>query len=201
MRGEAKTRIGGSRGECMLAGAAAIWHLLVPGQAVAETLFSADVSAGVTAATNPYLFNDGSTSAVSVDVSIAPTVTVRDAAGEFRLSGVAQHQEFLRRYPSAQNFSVDAGYDRRLSSQLTFNGGVGFRSSINGANQIFNPIGGGVIIDPSLPPVVPDITLNGLRQRQTSFSTSAGFTARPNPCSSRPGQARLRARWISSAPM
>ena len=169
-----------SRAECLLAGAAAMWHLLTPGQAMAETLFSADVSAGINTATNPYLFDGGDTSSVSATVSVSPTMTVRDEAGDFRLTGFAQHEEFFSRYPSAQNFAVDASYDRRLNAQLSVNAGVGFNSSITGANQLFfgNPIGGG-IVDPTLPPILEDLTLNGLRQRRTSFQTQAGLVLKP----------------------
>ncbi|MBB5686623.1 hypothetical protein [Sphingobium boeckii] len=155
-----------------------MWNLLVPGQAMADTTFSADVSAGINTSTNPYLFDGGDTSSVSATVSVSPTVTVKDEAGEFRLTGSLQHEEFFNRYPSAQNYALNAGYDRRLSSELSFSAGAGFRSSVSNANQLLNdPLGGG-IIDPTLPPVLEDITLNGLRQRQTSFQTRAGFALR-----------------------
>lgn len=162
------------RKERLLLGAVAIGQCVLPSAASAETIFSADVSAGVGVATNPYLLTGPNTDSGSASISVSPRVLVKEAASTFELSGTIQHVEYFKRYDSTQNYSADANYDRKLSGQTRMRANFGFDSSVTSANDIFvDPIGG--VIDPTLPPIIGDVTLNGTRQRRNSFRGFGGI--------------------------
>lgn len=162
------------RKERLILGAAAIGQCVLPSAASAEAVFSTDVSAGVGIASNPYLLTGPKTDSGNASISVTPRVVVKEAASTFELTGTIQHTEYFRRYSSTQSYSADANYDRVLSAQTKMRASFGFDSSITSANDIFiDPIGG--VIDPALPPIIGDVTLNGTSQRRNAFRGFAGI--------------------------
>lgn len=151
-----------------------------PEAAFAETNFVVDTSLEAGLATNPFQTAGPSKSSVVITASVAPELEIRDARGSYRLRGRFRHEEYLRQYQSSQDYGVNFGMDRTIDERTRFAGRFGFDSSIVGNNDIFFGNVPGGTVDPALPPILDDVTLNGVRQRQESFSAVTSIVHRPS---------------------
>lgn len=146
----------------------------------AKPELTADLSASTSIGTNPYGLTGNDTDSGSATISLAPLLTDRSATGSFKLQGRVAHTEYFRRYQSTQSYSVDTSAIEQLTSRLSIHASAGFDSAVYGNNQLLFPgTGSDGEIDPNLPPIVDDVTLNGLRERRVSYRSGAGFNYTP----------------------
>lgn len=152
------------------------------GTAYARPELTADLSANTSIATNPYALIGSDTDSASATISLSPQITDRSARGSFQLRGRVSHTEYFSRYNSTQSYSVDTSAVEQLSSKLSIHANAGFDSAVYGNNQLLFPgVGDDGVVDPSLPPIVDDITLSGLRERRVSYRSGAGLVFSPSP--------------------
>lgn len=166
----------GSRLEEAASGLIAAWAIFLSGSAHAETRISANASVKSEIANNPYLLGGTQTSATSIAVSLTPQLSFEDGVKSINVTGDIRHTEFSRRYSSTDDFRVNAALSQKISPTLSFNAGVGFDSSVVGANDLlaFDQASGGG----NSPPLPTDLAFNGLRQRRQSIdgNVNLGYT-------------------------
>jgi len=147
--------------------------------ALAQAEFTADATVGGGAATNPYLVSGAAQSSATVTASIQPHVVVRDTLTTFRLDGEFTDTHYFSNYDDSQTYSARASVDHVLSSRASIRGSIGVGGGIVGVNQaLFNPT---VPEGNDLPPIVDDVTLDGLRQRRQNYQASLGVGLQLSP--------------------
>ena len=125
---------------------------------------------------NPFLLVTDNTAAASLRVQINPTLSRSGERSTIRLSGRAEHIEYLGEYDSLQNFGADFAASRRVSERLEIDGGLTFSSNILATN-LANPFANGdVSLDAPVSPIGNDVTILGQGQRRTQYGASAGLT-------------------------
>jgi hypothetical protein len=154
--------------------------VFAPDTALAETNFVVDTSLEAGIATNPFQTAAPAKSSAVISASINPEFEIRDARGSYTLRGRFRHEEYLRRYRSSQDYGVSFGMDRALDERIQFSGRLGLDSSIVGNNDVFFGAVPGGELEPNLPPILDDVTLNGVRQRQESISAATSLVHRPS---------------------
>lgn len=164
----------------LLLGFLAAGPVIAPAPAMAETSFVVDSSLEAGYVTNPFQSPGPSPSSAVITGSVSPELEVRDARGSYRLRGSFRHEEYLKRYRSSQDYGVNFQTERTFDARTQFSGRVGFESSIVGNNNLFLDGIPDVGADPNLPPILDDVTLNGVRQRQESLSAGLAFVHRPS---------------------
>lgn len=125
---------------------------------------------------NPFLGNFDDASAASIRLQLVPTLSRESERNTFRLSGRAEHIEYLGRYRSIQNYGADLATSHKATEKLEIDAGLLFSSNVlatNVANPFFvDDLSPGV----PLPPTGNDITILGQGQRRTQFGANAGLT-------------------------
>jgi hypothetical protein len=151
--------------------------LCVGTPASADTRMGADVSAGGSIETNPYLTNGGSTD-IAGSLQIDPWLKLSDNISSLDLRGDLS----LKRYTKSSNGTDITGTavlaaSHRLSPYFSISGGVNYLTSRNGINLGFANVGPN---DPVPPPTtsLPDISLGGTRTTTHSVSANLGLSAR-----------------------
>ncbi len=162
----------------VVAGAAA---LLLASPANAESGSEVAVTASTSYDSNPFLAFGGDTDVASFRLELAPSVYRSDGISSIRVSGRAEHIEYLRRYDSAQNLSVNVAASHRINERLTANANMSISSSIS-TTDFVGPIGSAGELGPDeLPiPVDNDITLLGDRQRRNQAAVDASLRYTPS---------------------
>ena len=160
------------------------------GSAHAETSVWADTSVNARISNNPYLLTGTNNDSASSTVSLAPGVSFNDGTTTVSVTGQVQHTEFFKRYGSTDSYSVNGSLNQRFNAKTGFRANLGYDSSVVGANDLLSSLnngipgggipgggipGGGNPGGGVLPPLPGDITLNGLRQRRTSFNGGLGL--------------------------
>lgn len=125
---------------------------------------------------NPFLGNMDDASAASIRLQLVPTISRSTERNTFRLSGRAEHIEYLANYRSLQNYGVDLATSHKATQRLEIDAGLLFSSNVLATN-VANPF---LVDDLStgvpLPPTGNDITILGQGQRRMQFGANAGFT-------------------------
>ena len=125
---------------------------------------------------NPFLGNFDDASAASIRMQLVPTLSRSSERNTFRLSGRAEHIEYLGRYQSLQNYGADLATSHKVTERLEIDTGLLFSSNVLATN-VANPF---FVDDLSpgapLPPTGNDITILGQGQRRTQFGADAGLT-------------------------
>jgi hypothetical protein len=131
-----------------------------------------DVQASAGIATNPFLVSGGDTSSAYGSITVTPALTRTDERGAVSLVGHYTRMEYVRRYDGTDGYGAALAAHRSLSPLVDVHANLVFDSSILGQGRV----GTIAVVDPTPPPDLgtPDITLLGLRQRQTSFVTALG---------------------------
>jgi hypothetical protein len=125
---------------------------------------------------NPFLAVTENPQAASLRVQVAPTLSRSGERSTIRLSGRAEHIEYLGKYDSLQNFGADLAASRRVSERFEVNGGLTFSSNILATN-LANPFANGDLgPDAPVPPIGNDVTILGQGQRRTQYGANAGLT-------------------------
>jgi hypothetical protein len=96
------------RALCGASFAAAASVCLSPCVASAQSRASVDVSAGATAASNPYLLDGPNTSAAGVNLTIRPSLTVETGTSSVTFGGDLSFEEFFDKYGLDDSFQLDA---------------------------------------------------------------------------------------------
>jgi hypothetical protein len=118
--------IGPSKGISLLAAASAC---LVASEAAAQTYASVDISAGGTAATNPYLVDGSDTGAVGANLTVDPTIVFEEGATTFRINGRASIDQYLSRYGTDEALSLAVASKHRIDDRTSVSGSINFSSS------------------------------------------------------------------------
>ena len=149
-----------ARGARSMLLAAAATSGTVPLVARAETRVNVDVSAGATAASNPYLLVGPDTQALGANLTIDPSIFFEKEDTSILLDGSLSLEKFFRRYGFDESIALAASGEHRVDERTTLAANVGFRSSESAARRFFGgpdlvelepgefPDGG--IIDPTL---------------------------------------------------
>jgi hypothetical protein len=154
-----------------------------------------DVTASAGASSNPFLLEDAGDAAVFIEGAVAPRLTVSDERGNSTIGGYVRGTAYLNGgYDPTWAIGAFAQSQRSVSERLVIRGSVQLDSSIIGErfnDALLNPPSFAVDPVPTQPTdvptpglqapaplvpqiVAPDITLLGIRQRQTSIGGSVG---------------------------
>ena len=156
--------------------------LLTSGAAFAETKTSADVSANVGVATNPFGANvSGGTASATASGTIAPSIVTTSPTGSLSLGGQVTHTEFMQRYNATTDYSVSAGAQQKLGVVTTLTANAGFSSQIrNGLYPIILP---GYLpgSDPSAPILVDPSASATFAERTNVLSGNVGLATSLSP--------------------
>lgn len=149
--------------------AAAVGVCLSPVIANAQARANVDVSAGATAASNPYLLNGADTSAVGVNLTVRPSLVVESEAASARFWGDLALEQFFDKYGLNGSVQLGAAGEHRINEKTTLSTNVDFRSSKSAARQFYlaAPLGA------SGPSEVADIS-----QLDPTLANLAGRTSR-----------------------
>lgn len=156
--------------------------LLVPeANSLAQTTtFSTDVSAGVSAGTNPYLKGGDHTAGASVFVEVVPLLTYEDEVSSLALRGRARLEQYVKRYSTDDALGADLNVTRRLSDRLSIRANAGFQTNRSSAQDIL--FGRQISLEPvvGLDPVLSDVSYVGRRARTTSINAQVGASYKPS---------------------
>ena len=150
-------------------------------ESLAADRLSMDLSAGVTAARNPFLETGPRTSGQSAFAQITPQFVSTNEISTFDVRGDARLDQYIRRYSRDESYAVEADYSRKISGRMTIRAGSTLRSSRSSAQDIlFNPTGSG-IPTAGIPEPIKDLTAFGQRIRSTNITVrgGAGFMLGP----------------------
>jgi len=123
------------RGASLLASATAC---LLPPSAQAQSRATLDVSAGATAASNPYLFNGGDTAAVGASIDFAPSLSAKTDDTSINFEGNLSLEKYLGRYGTDESISLKGGAERQINERTTVSANIDFRSSKSASRRFFN---------------------------------------------------------------
>lgn len=187
------------RALCGASFAAAASVCLSPCVASAQSRASVDVSAGATAASNPYLLDGPNTSAAGVNLTIRPSLTVETGTSAVTFSGDLSLEEFFDKYGLDDSVQLGASGEHRIDEKTTLSTDVGFSSSKSAARRFYltAPTGiveGGEVSAASL----LDPTLASLTGRSSRLSVNGSVKHLLNPTSSLVASARMGLTRVNS---
>jgi len=174
----------------------------MPGAAIAdETRASADVTAGVGYANNPFAGAGGSGS-VFGQVGVSPEVRIVNERRSIVIGADIFHQEYFNDFPGNTTYSTHADYSNRLTENTSVHGRLGYSSARLGAfgfgglggipGGTLNPIVGPPVLDPTGVgagaglanptigiPILPgsEVGAFGAGQRQRTFTANGDFSS------------------------
>ncbi|UZK67733.1 hypothetical protein [Sphingomonas sp. M1-B02] len=148
---------------------------------LAQRNVSADVSAGASFATNPFLSSGDETSGASAFVEVAPRISEESEISTFRLSGIFRIEPYARRYTTDAVAGIDLDLTRKQSERFAIRAGASANTNRSSAldalfsNRSLNTPGGAEA------PQINDVTFIGQAARTTTIAVRAGATYRPGP--------------------
>ena len=166
----------------IIAGSAALAIAAVSPAAWASTETSVDINASAYYATNPFLLTSGDTETASFSITAIPRVKIEDEVTRYELAGSFQHVEYLKRYSSTQNVSIEGTGWQRFDPRTELNIAAALSSTLTNSTNFGGLIVGlpGQLPNPTTLPILDDITLNGIRQRSNVARMSADLTHKPS---------------------
>jgi hypothetical protein len=156
---------------------AAVSACLVASEAAAETYATVDISAGGTAATNPYLVNGSDTEAVGANLTVDPTIVFEGEATTFRIDGRASIDQYLNRYGTDEALSLSVASKHQINERTTISGNLNFNSSrsVSSNRFLLGQVGIGELEPGQFPEgLIIDPTLAGLGGRANTFVATFG---------------------------
>lgn len=162
--------------------AAAATACAVPFVAKAETRVSVDVSAGATAASNPYLLDGADTQAVGANLTVDPSIFFQDEDTSVTLDGSLSLEKFFGRYGFDESVALAASGEHRVDERTTLAADVGFRSSESAARRFFGSADLGELEPGEFPDgAVIDPTLGNLGGRTNRLDVNASVERVTSP--------------------
>ena len=155
--------------------AAAIAVGLVAPAANAQTRAAIEVSAGATAATNPYLLSGPGTATGGADLKLSPSVLVQSADAVVKLRGSVELERFFDRYGLDESVALGASGEHRIDQRTTVGANVDFRSSKSASNRFALSTEGADIVPgqfPETPEIDPTLASAPGRTRRVSVNAS-----------------------------
>lgn len=162
--------------------AAAAGMVTVPARA--DDRLTVDVSAGVSAATNPFLVAGPDTGAASAFLSIQPQFTRTTPVSTLAIRAYGRIEQYTHRYGTDDAGEVSLQYTRRLSERVTVRGGGAFRTNRSNSLDLLSARAPGVGVAPIIVVPVNDVTYIGRQLRTYSGSANLGATFALDPRSS-----------------
>ncbi|MEO0870552.1 MAG: hypothetical protein AAFY19_01140 [Pseudomonadota bacterium] len=125
---------------------------------------------------NPFLIETEDSAAPSIRVQLAPTLSSQTRRTSVRLSGRAEHIEYLGTYDSIQNFGADLTASHLANERLEIESGLNINRSVPAT--AIDDAAAGDNTSPDAPPPVSDTDITVLQQgrQQTRFGANAGLT-------------------------
>jgi len=164
------------RALCGASFAAAASVCLSPCVASAQSRASVDVSAGATAASNPYLLDGPNTSAAGVNLTIRPSLTVETGTSSVTFGGDLSLEEFFDKYGLDDSVQLDASGEHRIDEKTTLSTNVGFRSSKSAARRFYLSAPTGIVDGAEVPDAsLLDPTLANLIGRSSRLSVNGSL--------------------------
>lgn len=180
--------------------AAAVAVGVIAQSASAQAQAAMDVSAGATAATNPYLLAGPSTVTAGVDLKFSPSLLVQSADAIFKVKSSVELERFFDRYGLDESVTFGASGERRIDQRTTVGANVDFRSSKSAARRFY---AGEDITDfvPGQFPQTPEVdpTVASALGRTTRLSVNASLTHLLAPKSTFAASAGLGLTRVESA--
>jgi hypothetical protein len=173
-----------SRGAALAGAALAI---LASAGAAAQTYGHVDVSAGIVAASDPFLVGGNDTTAVGANITVDPSIYYEGDTTTLTLQGRVSVDQYFDRYGTDESVALRANGRHRLDERTTLSANSSFTSSRSVSRHAFG-LGqldrGGV--GPGEFPEQPiiDPTLGGLGGRTTSLRVSTSLERLLSPTSS-----------------
>jgi hypothetical protein len=156
------------------------WGLLACSPAIGQVeRFSADVTLGAGAASNPLLQEGDSSGSAFLELAINPRYLLADELGTTSLDVYYRRTQYLNEYGDTQAYGGSVQSQRRLSQQLLLRALLSFDSSILGERgsaliipiDPVDPVGPGTPLPPNID---PDLGLFGLGQRSNRIRAGLG---------------------------
>lgn len=145
---------------CTASAASAL--LLASNAQAADTVFTADISAGVGYSRNPFSGRtDGARTGSGsgfYEAAVRPRLEYRMPTSTLSVTGNASYQEFFGDYRRTDSYGAGAGYDVRLSERLNVGARLNYDSTVLGNFGGIAPMPGPIPIQPGIPGVDPDPT-------------------------------------------
>lgn len=165
----------------------------------AQSRATIDVSAGATAATNPYLLTGSDRAAAGVDVSFSPAISVQSPDAKVNFAGSLELEKFFGKYGLDESVSLGASGERYLDERTTLSANVEFRSSKSAARRFYT--GGELVLEPGQFPDTPEIdpTLATAFGRTNQLDLNASLTHMFGPKSTLAASAGLGLTRVQSA--
>jgi hypothetical protein len=165
----------------------AVLATLVSTGAPAQTHGSVDVSAGIVAASDPFLVGGNDTAAVGANITIDPSIFYEDDTTTFTLQGRVSVDQYFDRYGTDESVALRANGRHRLDERTSLLASSSFTSSRSVSRHVFglgqlDPGGVGPGEFPEQPIIDP--TLGGLGGRTTSLRASTSLERLLSPTSS-----------------
>lgn len=161
-------------GASKVLGAISAASLLSPAPATAREQISVDVSAGVSAATNPFLSDGNDNGAGSGFVEISPLLTMDDEVSTLSLRGYARVEQYTRLYSTDEAAALNLDVTRRISDRFKLRAGAAFRTNRSSAQDLLTDRAISLIPVVGLDPQLGDVTFIGRRTRTVSASATVG---------------------------
>ncbi|MGR6331228.1 hypothetical protein ACU5AX_19375 [Sphingomonas sp. XXL09] len=154
----------------------------VASPAAAQDRLTADASAGIGVATNPFLEPGSTPTVIGPTLSLHPTFTSERPLTTLRVEGDARATFYNRGYGTNESVSVQGFGSHKLSETTTLNAGLGYINTIVGSfTDVRVPVGPLVPIGADLPGVVNDPVLAGIGRRQRVYQGSGNIVSILSP--------------------
>lgn len=165
------------------AGALILFDLLaVASPAAAQDRLTADASASIGVATNPFLDTGSPPTAIGPTLSFRPTWISERPLTTLRVEGDAHATFYNRGYGTNESISVQGSGTHKLSEFTTLNAAVGYINTIVGTfNDVRVPVGPVVPIGADLPVFVNDPALGGVGRRRQIYQASGNLVSILSP--------------------
>nr|WP_166180517.1 hypothetical protein [Altererythrobacter segetis] len=187
------------RGLCGVSFAAAASLCLSPVVARAQSRANVDVSAGATAASNPYLLDGPNTSAVGVNLTVRPSLAVETGTSSVTFWGGLSLEEFFDKYGLDGSVQLGAAGEHRIDEKTTLSTNVDFRSSKSAARQFYLGTPADIVGQSQVPASSPiDPTLANVAGRSSRLSVNGSLKHLLDPKSSLVASAGVGLTRVSS---
>lgn len=155
------------------AGCSALAVVCAAPAAHAESHKTLDVTAGVRAASNPFLIGGSGTGSGAATIEATPSIEIDRDTSIFTLDGSARLAQYFQTYGSDFSARVDTAYDQHLSEATHVRLAGAFSTSEGGSRDLIrNAVGAAnpAVLDPNA-----DVSVAGARFRQYYYGADLGL--------------------------